>query len=60
MEAQIAASLRHLKEAAVRLADAAHAIGDADPTATTNIVRVLQLLSAEITRLHQQSTTLQD
>ena len=37
MQAQIAASLRHLKEAVAHLSDAALAIGDADKTASANI-----------------------
>ena len=39
MQAQIAASLRHLKKAAAHLSDAALAIGDADKAAAANIDR---------------------
>ena len=45
MQAQIAASLRHLKEAAAHLSDAALAIGDADKTASANIDHLLQARS---------------
>ena len=37
MQAQIAASLRHLKEAAAHLSEAARAIGEADKFAAANI-----------------------
>lgn len=53
MQAQIAASLRHLKEAAAHLSEAALALGDADQTAAANIDRLLQSLSAKIRRLEQ-------
>ncbi len=51
MQAQIASSLRHLKEAAAHLSDAALAIGDADKTAAANIDHMLQVALAEIRRL---------
>jgi len=51
MQAQIAASLRHLKEAAAHLSDAVLAIGDADKTSAANIDHLLQAAFAEIRRL---------
>jgi hypothetical protein len=53
MQAQIAASLRHLKEAAAHLSETALAIGDADKLASANIDRLLQAALAEIKRLEQ-------
>lgn len=53
MQAQIAASLRHLKEAAAHLSDAALVIGDADKLASANIDHLLQAALAEIRRLEQ-------
>jgi hypothetical protein len=58
MQAQIAASLRHLKESAAHLSDAALAIGDADELASANIEHLLHAVLAEIRRLerlHSQS-----
>ena len=51
MQAQIAASLRHLKEAVAHLSDAALAIGDADKMAAANIDHLLQAALTEIRRL---------
>jgi len=51
MQAQIAASLRHLKEAVAHLSDAVLAIGDTDKTASANIDHLLQGAVAEIRRL---------
>ena len=53
MQAQIAASLRHLKEAAAHLSDAALAISDTDKMAAANIDHLLQAALAEIRRLEQ-------
>lgn len=53
MQAQIAASLRHLKEAAAHLSDAALAIGDADKMAAANINHLLLALLAQIRHLEQ-------
>ena len=46
MQAQIAASLRHLKEAAAHISGAARAIGDADKLAAANIDHLLQAVRA--------------
>jgi len=54
MQAQIAASLRHLKEAAAHLSEAALAIGEADKLAAANIDHLLQAALAEIRRLEEQ------
>ena len=51
MQAQIAASLRHLKEAAAHLSEAAQAIADADKVEAANIEQLLQLVRAEIVTL---------
>ncbi len=53
MQAQIAASLRYLKEAAARLADAAISLGNTDSTASANIDRLKRGVLAEIRRLEQ-------
>ena len=53
MQAQIAASLRHLKEAAAHLSEAALAIGEADKLAAANIDHLLQAALAEIRRLEE-------
>ena len=54
MQAQIAASLRHLKEAAAHLSEAAHAIDEADQITAANIEHILQAALAEIRRLEEQ------
>ena len=53
MQAQIAASLRHLKEAAAHLSEAAQALAQTDEAAAANIEQGLQLVRAEIFRLEQ-------
>ena len=54
MQAQIAASLRHLKEAAAHLSEAACAIGDANKIGAANIEHILQAALAENRRLEQR------
>ena len=56
MQAQIADSLRHLKEAAAHLSEAAQAIAGTDETAAANIERLLQLVRAEIATLTSMVT----
>ena len=53
MQAQVAASLRHLKEAAAHLSQAAVAIGEADELAAANIEQILRVALAEIRRLEE-------
>jgi hypothetical protein len=53
MQAQIAATLRFLKQAAARRADASLALGNADATASANIGGLQRGLLAEIRRLEQ-------
>ena len=52
-QAQIAAGLRHLKEAAAHLSNAGQSIGGADKTALANIDHFLRGVLAEIRRLEQ-------
>ena len=54
MQAQIAASLRHLKEAAAHLSEAAGAIGEADQVAAANIDHILRATLTEIRHLEEQ------
>ena len=54
MQAQIAASLRHLKEAAAHLFESTRAIDGADQIAAANIEHILQAALAEIRRLEEQ------
>ncbi len=53
MQAQIAASLRYLKQAVARLTDAALSLGSADSTASANIHHLKRGVLAEIRRLEQ-------
>lgn len=53
MNAETAASVRHLKEAAAHLSAAAEAIAGTDSAAAANIGQLAQLVRAEIFRLEQ-------
>ena len=53
MNPEIAASLRHLKEAAAHLSAAAQVLAGADSAAAANIEQLLKLVSTEIFRLEQ-------
>jgi hypothetical protein len=54
MQAQVAASLRHLKEAAAHLSEAAVAIGKTDQIAAANVEHILRSTLAEIRHLEEQ------